>query len=84
MMNATYHKCILVLYSLIQIWYCLAVSLEEKLVPRRKSHSHALLKEQLFSGEMKNLERRPCTTRVPPPQGSLLQKLSAMTEARTA
>ena len=32
------------------------------LVAWRKSPSHAMLQELLFFGEMKNLERRPCTT----------------------
>ena len=54
------------------------------LVPQRKSPSHALLKDLQFSGKVKHLERRPCTTQVPPPQESLLQELSAMTETRTA
>ena len=62
-----------------QVWYWLAVSLEEMLVSLRKSPSHALLKELFFSGEMKHLERRPCTTQVHhSPWGmSLGQKLSA-------
>ena len=65
-----------------QDWYWLAVSLEEMLVSQRKLHSHVLLKELLFSGEMKHLERRPCTTQVHhSPWGmSLGQKLSATTK----
>ena len=49
----TYNLSVDILY---QVWYRQEVSLEEMLVPRRKSPSHALLKELLFSGEMKHLE----------------------------
>ena len=67
---------------LSQVWYWLAVSLEEMLVLRRKSPSHALLKLLLFSGETKNLEKRLCTTWVPPPGETSEQKLWAT--SRTA
>ena len=69
---------------LSQVWHWLAVSLEEMLVPQRKSPSHALLKELHFSGEMKHLERGPCTTRVPPPGETSEQKLWAMMETIVA
>ena len=58
--------------------------MEEMLVSQRKSPSHALLKEALFGGETKHLEKELCTTHLHPTGESSEQKLSAMTETKVA